>query len=359
MKKDRYIFHIDINYFFARCEEILNPYLETKPFCIANREGHSVIATSNLLARKFGVKSAMLVSNAKKLCSDIITVEPHSMYYKKKSDEFFQCIKDHFTDQIEIMSIDECFIDVTDMLSQYHDNVDILASSMIKTIFRETKLHVTVGIGDNKFLAKMAGDTKPVNKIAKLYKSEIKTKLWPKPIDSCINVGQKTSAYLKSLGINTVEQFLKYENQAILEAQLHKKYFQLLECFLGQSDEHISFQEDAKSYSQSRTFHIALNNKYEVYKQLKFLCDEVSHQLCKNDLCGSRITLNYRWDQQFKNKTKSITINDYLWSSESINNVALQLLSSIWDEQTPIKLIGVSVSNLIKISDISSQITLF
>lgn len=177
MQKDRIIFHLDLNYFFARCEEILNPSLEKEPFCIANNIGYSVIATANPLARKHGVKSAMLVSKAKQLCKNLICVEPHHMYYKQKSKEFFQCIDKHYTHEIEVMSIDECYIDVTDLLDGYHNNVEILANDMIKKIFHDTKLYVTIGIGHNKFLAKMAGDTKPVSKIATLYKHEIKDKL--------------------------------------------------------------------------------------------------------------------------------------------------------------------------------------
>ncbi len=359
MKKDKYIFHIDINYFFARCEELLNPYLETVPFCIANREGHNVIATSNPLARQFGVKSAMLVSNAKKLCKNLVTVEPHHMYYKQKSEEFFECIKRNYSNELEIMSIDECFIDVTDMLDQYHDNVDILASSMIKTIFRETKLYVTIGIGNNKFLAKMAGDTKPADKIAKLFNYEIKDKLWPRDISACINVGNKTSEYLKGLGIHTVKDFLTYKPQAELENNLHKKYYQLLECFLGQSDDEINSENDTKSVSQSRTFHIPLSDKCDVYKQLEFLSSEVSKQLNKLELCGCTITLNYRWDKDMKTKTKSHTLSTFIWDEAVISDEAIKLLNSLWDEQTPIKLIGVSVSNMIKRSNFKDEPTLF
>ena len=177
MKQDRIIFHLDLNYFFARCEEIINPALEDVAFCISNNVGYSVIATANPHARKCGVKSAMLVSNAKKLCPNLICVNPKHSFYKVKSDEFFQFIKDNYVDEIEVMSIDECFIDVTDILVNYHDNVEILANDMIRKLYAATKLHVTIGIGNNKFLAKMAGDSKPDSKIATLYRHEIKQKL--------------------------------------------------------------------------------------------------------------------------------------------------------------------------------------
>ncbi len=359
MKNDRIIFHLDLNYFFARCEEILNPALASRAFCIANNIGYSVIATANPLARQCGIKSAMLVANAKKLCRTLICVEPHHMYYKNKSNEFFDCVRRNYTNDIEIMSIDECFIDVTDLLDNFHGNVEIMAQNMIDTIYCETKLFVTIGIGNNKFLAKMAGDTKPDTKIATLFKDEIQDKLWTKDIGSCINVGKKTKEFLYSLNIYKVIDFLKYENQDLLKTNLHKKYFQLLECFIGESDASILVNEPEKSISQSRTYHIALESEYDVLKELKFLSNEVSIILERKQVCGCKIGINYRFEFDDKTKTKSHSLNYYIWNTKEIVEEATKLLNQIWDKQTPIKLIGVSISDLMKIDDVSFEYELF
>lgn len=175
--KNKIIFHLDLDCFFCRCEEIVNHYLELQPFVIANNHPKAVISTSNMIARKFKIKSAMIVDNAKRLCPNLKTVEPHFDLYKQKSSEFFACIRNNFTSEIEVMSIDECFLDATKLIEEYHNNYEILAQAIIDKVYKETKLNVTIGIGNNKFLAKMAGDTKPKSRIAKIFVNEIKQKI--------------------------------------------------------------------------------------------------------------------------------------------------------------------------------------
>lgn len=359
MKKNKIIMHLDLNYFFCRCEEIINPELENKYFVVANND-NGVVSTSNKLARTKNIKSAMLVSEAKKLCNNLIIVEPHFNLYSDMSKRFFDCLVKNFNQEIEIASIDECFMDVTFLIEKYHNNVDILASEIIKKVYQETKLYVTIGIGNNKFLAKMAGDSKPTNKIAKIFYKDIPEKIWPLKISSVIGVGVKTSKLLNELGIYTVNDFLKFNDQNKLKQLLHKRYTTLLNSFNGYDDfDDIDPHRIEKSISQSRTYNIAIENEYEAKKNLKWLCNEIKIELDKNNYSGNKILVQIKYYDKTKS-TKSIskTYYEYFYELKRMQQEVIRLFNDLWNGQK-IRLLGVSISNIIDKNNIKTQNHLF
>lgn len=174
---DKIIFHLDINAFFATAEELIDPSLKTRPIAISN--GYykkSVISTCNYLARKYGIRAGMKVDIAKSLCPNILFVEPNYELYKKLSDRFINLIETEFTNKIEVGSIDECFVDVTDIISKYHNNPKILAIQMQNQILKKISLPVSIGISNQKYYAKIASDLKKPLGISTLYTYELEEK---------------------------------------------------------------------------------------------------------------------------------------------------------------------------------------
>lgn len=154
----RVYFHIDLNAFFASCEELLDPSLKGKPLVVGGKSRRSVISTANYEARKYGIHSAMPMQQAEKLCKDLVIVNGHYAFYSDMSHQFMQIIHS-YTDLVEKASIDECYADMTDVICRYPKPLDV-AFEIQRRVLEETGLRCSIGIGPNMFLAKMASDMK-------------------------------------------------------------------------------------------------------------------------------------------------------------------------------------------------------
>jgi DNA polymerase-4 len=169
------IFHIDMNSFFPSVEELLNPALKGKPVIVAANNRRSVVSSANYEARKYGVKSAMPLYRALLLCPKAKLVEPHFEYYEKYHNEFISLIKEKFTKEVEVASIDECYIDATKLVKR--TSIMKVALSIQNAIKNKLGLNCSIGISNNKFLAKMASKFKKPLGITMLYKEDLPTKL--------------------------------------------------------------------------------------------------------------------------------------------------------------------------------------
>lgn len=354
----RIIFHLDLNCFFCRCEEIINPMLEKLPFVVGYVSRRSIVCASNLVARTYNVKSAMTIKDAMILCPNLITVDVHGSFYTQKSDEFFACIRKNFNPEIEIMSIDECYMDATDILINYHDNYTILAQTMINTIFKETGLYVTIGIGDNKFLAKMAGDTKPVSKIACIFKSDVRSKIWPLAIGKLFMVGKKTESKLTELGIKTVEDFYHYPNQAELKEVLKPKGYEMLVNFsLGEGSEQIVYwEEDHKTISSGHTFDINTNDDVEITRTIKWLAGDLTAQLNEKNLLALSISVRIKFDYT-EGFSKILNLENVSYQNEQLYGSFLNFFKSLWNEEE-LRSITLAITHMVRAEDLNEQLKL-
>jgi DNA polymerase-4 len=172
----KFILHVDMNAFFASVEELQNPKYINKPIAVSGKTKRSVIASANYIARTKGIRAAMPVYQALNLCKDLIIVIPHFHLYHKYSDKFHQIIEEKFTTKIERCSIDECYVDISDLAKTKQEAINV-AKKIQQAILNLTKLKSSIGISQNKFLAKMASDFKKPMGISTCFKEEIKTKL--------------------------------------------------------------------------------------------------------------------------------------------------------------------------------------
>ncbi|MGL4948700.1 MAG: Y-family DNA polymerase [Mycoplasma sp.] len=353
--KNKIIFHIDINYFFCRCEEIINPKLENLPFVTSERSRRGIICSSNKLARNIGIKAPMLVQEALKLCPNLIIIDLHHDLYSDFSNKFIKCIEKNYTDKIERMSIDECYVDVTDMLEDYHNNHKILAQHMLSKLKYETGLLATIGIGNNKFLAKMAGDSKPSNKIAEFFSWNISEKIWPLELKDILGVGVKTNQIFKSLSIETVLDFLNYDNQMDLKVKLKSKYDYLKNNFLGYGDDIVDNTiTDSHSISRGRTFGFGIFDKNELIKNFDNLSNSLYEKLRESELACKNFIINIKLiDGSLI--TSSTKIEQYTNDRKIIFNNFVNLLDKKWDGEE-IKSLTLSVSNLININSLNNQL---
>lgn len=156
------------------------------------------------MAWKYGIKSAMLIFQAKILCPRAIILPGDYALYNSYSKKFFNFIKEKLTNICEHYSIDECFLDVTNVIKKYK-NVLKLAQTIQKAIFNNFKLSVSIGISYNKFLGKMATDLNKPNGITMITKENFKDKIWPLPIEKMYFIGKATAKILQKIGLKTIK----------------------------------------------------------------------------------------------------------------------------------------------------------
>ena len=198
----RIYFHVDLNAFFASAEILRDPSLKGKPIVVSGQTKRSVVSTASYEARAYGIHSAMSIILAKKLCPDLEIIEGHYSYYHSLSDEFMTIVRS-FSPYMEKASIDECYVDVTDVIQQYKHPLD-LAVLLQKAIYQKTGLGCSIGIGPNLFLAKMASDMKKPMGITVLRIRDVEAKLWPLPVHKMRGIGRKTLPKVEALGIKTI-----------------------------------------------------------------------------------------------------------------------------------------------------------
>ena len=349
------IVHIDLNAFFARCEEIKNPSLEKLPIAVGGKGRRGIISTCNYEARKYGVKSAIPTYQAKRLCPNLVICPSDFAFYHRKSQEFMNFVRRH-SPILEIASVDECYVDMTDVLKDVKD-VEQYFLDFQNRLFEETKLYCSVGIGPTKFLAKMASDMKKPRGITILRRRDLKVKLHPLPIDEMWGIGKKSAPKLKEIGILTIGDLVK-DNSYEAKQILGKFYYVLKDWALGKGDDHVEVEPfDPKSIGHSTTLNEDTANIEEILSVLKELARDVSSEAKEKHKKGTTVQIVIKYND-FKVNNRSITIDEPFNDYETLYGYAMKLFQKHFTGQE-IRLIGVTLQNLQDERDIVVQMSLF
>jgi len=356
MKKYNVIFHIDLNAFFASCEMAEDKSLKNVPLGIGPKNDRGILTTANYEARKFGVKSAMPLPEARRLCPKLKVLPTNFPLYEKYSSYFFDYLKT-FTDQLEPASIDEGYLDMTNDLNGEHP-LDI-AKKMQSFLLKTYDLPVSIGIAPNKFLAKMASDMKKPLGITILRKRDVKEKLWPLPIEALHGIGKKTVPNLKLLGIKTIGDFATFNNRKKLEAFLGNQTESFLKKAQGQDESKIdpSRQNSHQSIGNSKTFEGFLHEYGEQLDALKQLSTRVVERLQDASLATKSIAVQVR-NMDYVNHSKHFSFQYHSDSFYEIFEAVENLYETLYEEK-PVHLLGVSASNLEKKSQLFKQLNIF
>ncbi len=342
--------HIDVNNAFLSWTAILllqNGYqtdIRNIEAVIGGDESmrHGIVLAKSPVAKKRGVKTAETLREAKRKCRNLKVFLPNYAWYSKMSKALFQLIL-KYTPDIEILSIDECFLDYTPVSRLYGDPY-MFAKRLQDEIQNTFGFTVNIGIAENKLCAKMASDFEKPNKIHTLYKEEVKEKMYPLSVGELYGIGKSTSAKLEELGIHTIgdlasadENFLKryFKNRAlgmILKAQ-------------GIDDSLvIANSEERKGISNSTTFAYNLTKEEVILKNLQALIENVCISLRKEKKYAYVVGVTIR-DKNFHNYSHQKKLWNASSSSEDIFKVAKELFLEMWDGE-PIRLLGVSLTGL-------------
>ncbi len=356
--KSKVIFHIDLNAFFATAEIIKNPKLAGLPLVVGGNSRRSVVSTATYEARAFGIHSGMPVAHAQKLCKNLIVLEGNFPLYRSLSEKFINYLKT-YTSLIEQASIDECYVDMTDVIEHYEKPLD-LAVQIQKDLFELYELKCSIGVSYNRFLAKMASDMRKPMGITVLRKAEIPVKLWPLSIADMYGIGKKTAPALIRAKIKTIGDLAKETNVEAARVILGKNYINYYNRANGMSDDKIFvYNEDdlAKSISHSTTLIDDIVEYDEVKEVLGQLANQVFKKLNKQNMSFNQISITIKYHD-----FKSIVRSRKLSERQNALAVLYEEIMSLYDENesdVPIRLLGISVGGLKHKSNSIKQFSLF
>ncbi len=356
MSRVRVILHLDMNSFFASVEQALQPQLRGKPVAIAGRpeERRGIIITCSYEARAYGVYTTQRVGEAKKLVPHLRVVPPRKALYKEVSMQVFDRLR-QFTPLVEPVSIDEAYIDITSIGGL--TNAVGIAEAMQKELLETLQLPCSIGIAPNKFLAKMASDMKKPLGITILRKRQIEQLLWPLPIIEMHGVGKRTEEKMKALGIETIGD-LACHDRYTLELTLGKMGAVLHDRANGFDPRHVDPNRInvRKSVGHSTTLALDATSREVCLPILKKLSHRVAHRLQTSRWVGYSVMLQMR-TAKWENYTRSVTLAHATDDDEVIYKQVVALFDAHWTKE-PLRLLGVTVSELLKKEEHVEQLTL-
>lgn len=349
----RVIFLVDMNAFFISCEKIRHPEIEGKPAAVAgdpvNRTG--IILTANYEARKYGIKTTMILREAFRLCPDLIIIPPDHRFYEKMSKEVMQILSS-YTPLIEQNSIDEAWLDMTGCESLFGQPL-VSARSIMDRIKNELNLWCSIGISENKFLAKIASEMKKPLGITELWINDIQEKLWPLPVNYLYGVGKQTAKKLNGIGISTIKE-LALANREYIYNKLGKTGVELVLLANGIDDSPVTVNsEDAKSIGRSTTLPHDITDIEYAKAILMELSDDLGMTARKSGKKGHTVQITIKYSN-FNTITRQRSINPSC-NVKDIYAAGVKLLESNWNNE-PVRLLGISLSGF---QNDGEQISLF
>lgn len=337
----RWIMHVDMDAFFASVEQRDDPALQGKPVIICGKSRRSVVATASYEARAFGVHSAMPLSQAKRLCPHGCFVAPRFEAYREASDAIHQVML-HYADAYEPISLDEAFLDISGMGSQY-PTLGSIGRAIKEEIRCAVHLTASVGIAPNKFLAKMASDMNKPDGLCIIPYGREQEVLAPLPVRRLWGVGSVTEKKLLAAGFRTIAD-IQEAAQEKLSALLGNQGPLLKALSLGIDERPIISSRQVKSIGDESTYEYDLTDRRAIDREIAIHSDIVAQRLRRHDLAARTISLKIRF-ASFKTIMRSLSLEEGTNLQETIDSACQTLLSRI-PLTEGIRLIGVTASNL-------------
>jgi DNA polymerase-4 len=344
--EDRIILHIDMDAFFISVEQRDNPALLGKPAAVCGSLSRSVVTSATYEARPYGIRAGMSTQEAKRRCPRLILVEGDHSKYTKTSARIFTLLK-KYTPRVEVASIDEAYLDITQSLLLFHSPLRIARS--IKDQIRESEqLTCSVGIAPNKLLAKLGSGLQKPDGLVVIQKEKVEEVLKDLPVSKLYGIGPKLTEALHSIGIFTCSQLGRVPI-SVLTKRFGAIGQGLHEMGLGMDDSPVipfDEEEDAKSISHSVTLEEDTSDPNRLQKVLLQLSERVSRRMRREGFYGKRIAVTVRYSDFFtfsRQKTFSKGMN----SGNEIFKLASEIFEAI-PHPKPIRLLGVGMSLLTK-----------
>lgn len=347
------ILHIDFNSFFASVEQQANPFLRGKPIAITGKRGvkdmkRSIIATASIEAKLMGVKPPISTIEAKKICPQLILLPGDMRKYSEITKRMLKALRDN-SDSIEQFSTDEAFADITKTAQDY------LGATIIAQIIRNEiqkscgkKCSVSIGIGPNKAIAKLASGSIKPNGFTVVQPNEVIGFLDSQPLGDLCGIGKATESHLNDLGINSFESLRRADKELLLREFKQVTGNWLFNIARGIENNNVSALEEVpKSVGHSYTFPYDLELDGEIKTNLLALSDQVAYRLRRDKLSAQVVSFFVRY-HDFSANHAQIRLSQPAQDGLTLYKNAWALLDRIRDNQKRIRLMGISTSNLLE-----------
>ncbi|MFK7827717.1 MAG: DNA polymerase IV [Oligoflexales bacterium] len=339
----RKIVHIDMDCFYAAVEARDNPSLRGLPLIVGGEpNSRGVVATCSYEARKFGVRSAMASSQAKRLCPNAIFVKPNFKKYKLISSQVRTILK-RYTASIEPVSLDEAYLDVT----EHKLYASKIAVQICATIKHELQLSASAGVGPNKLIAKIASDINKPNGIKVVVPEAAAAFMADLPLRKIGGIGPVMEKKLSSFGLQYCKDVQILKKAYLIECLGERFSTWLLERCNGIDERAVEATRIRKSFSCEDTFAKDIVSLDQVNFELSRIAAKVSSSLQKSGMAGKTISLKIKY-YDFKQVTRSRTIEYHSNCPELIANISIDLAAKTEAGTKPIRLLGVGVSGINK-----------
>lgn len=341
---------LDCDAYFSSIEQRDRPELKGKPVIVGsppNKRG--VVSTCSYEARKFGVRSAMASSAAKRKCPDAIFLPPRIDYYRQTTEQIMQVLA-KFNPTIEQVSIDEAFFDLTDACSPGSDPDELLykavpiARAIKAAILAATQLTVSIGIASNKFLAKVGSDFGKPNGLTVIPERDKVLFLRALPVRTIYGVGEVTEEILIKAGLKTIGDVQDYRGDLRL---LVGSWAPTLRKFaLGEDDRPLDLSDEVKSISTEETFEQDTDDRKVLKQYLLKASEEIAGQLSAQKVGACTVQVRVRYGD-FTTLTRQITLGEPTASAREIYRLSCFLLAKHRLVSRPLRLLGLGVSHLV------------
>ena len=359
----RVVLHIDFDYFYAQCEEVRKPELKTKPVCVcvfSDRGGDSgAIATANYTARKYGVKSGIPISFAKKRLEqreDSVFLPVDFEYYSKMTKMAMEIMKEN-ADIFEYVGRDEAYLDVTKRVEDDFKKASHLARQIKNSIRAKLKLSCSIGVSPNKLISKIASDYQKPDGLTIVEPDKIEKFLEPLNIRVIPGIGKKTEQRFNEMNLQVIKDLNKIDVFTLNKEFGRKNGSYIYNAIRGINDDPVKVKEESTQYSKITTLKKDSKDYEFLLQNLQELCKQVHDVIEKNNKMFKSIGIHFV-QSDLTNKSKSKMLRNSTNNLEELENNAEQLLLEALNTQTmTIRRLGVKVADLTEVkgqSDITN-----
>ncbi len=346
-------FLVDLDAFFASVEIRDNPCLAGKPVIVGALPGHrGVVSACSYEARKFGVHSAMPISQAYRRCPQGVYLVPRMERYSELSDQVM-AILGEYTPQLQRISIDEAFLDMSGTERLLGPALSV--GRRIKDRVRaDTGLSISIGIAPNKYLAKLASEAGKPDGLRQVLPGEEREFLDGLPLARLWGVGEKTRLRLQELNIATIPQLRRVSLEVLRSMMGEASGDYLYRVVRGEDPGIYSLSPKSRSVSNETTFETDLKNAEAIRRTILELAEQVMYRLMREGLKSNTAVLKLRF-ADFTTTHAQRTVRHWLTSSDELYRLCLELLAQRWNGSTPVRLVGVGTDNVVAAQEAVQQ----
>jgi DNA polymerase-4 len=337
------ILHVDMDAFFVEVERLRRPELRGLPVVVGGAGERSVVAAASYESRRFGIRSAMPMTRARRLCPDLVIVPPEHAEYGRVSEQVFEVFRS-FTPLVEGLSVDEAFLDVAGLRLHYPDPVTIghEIRSALRTV---VGLPASVGVAATKFVAKLASEAAKPDGLRHVPLTEQEGFLVALPVRALWGVGQATLAGLTGLGVETVADLASVPRRKLQGSLGASVADHLLDLAAGRDPRPVTPDRETKSISAEETYERDLTSDDEITEALRLLADRVGHRVRRAGLAGRTVQLKLRLED-FTTFTRSETLPTPIDADLHIFRIASRLVHRVERGNQGVRLLGIGVASL-------------